>query len=304
MKSKSKVNAVVIGSHHGCFLTLQSIRDHLEDFEKVVVLVPNTQLEKYSKMAEPIFNGFESHLKKYMKKNIPDANSYVIQDPNFLHAPVLTVSVIMNELHASGIWIVIQAGAIYNGMTGKWNEEVHSTKMESCILGFTNYRSYDMSPKYNMYNMIGAGDNLPLERKFNKQTFLLNMDNLKLINGESDGEFIANLKAPTNYICKLNQLMFTRSDELFGVALPEYEVCAHGAHSVKSLCMQYWVNAMTHIDDLRIEDLHAAPLDIYAAIAKKVKRLLPADTYKKMVTNGKECVSATSKIRDIILFDD
>ena len=244
---------VVIAHHHGAFLTLNSVFQD-EEVEQLIVVIPNSQVEKYSGFSEKAFVDFDKNLKKFVRKHRPDAEIYVVDDSIPMSRFHRTTG-ILEELGEKGSWLVLLAGAIYNP-NAEWAANIRQT-IAACT-------SRCFSGPNDMYAMIGVEVN-----GYSSDVFYVNMDREVQID-----------------IQKLPSTAFGRQDALIGEALSSVECLRWSAHCSKAVASSFWMKAISK--KLTQDEYVAYPFDIMVPHAKATKKWLPEGAYNQILSNAEE----------------
>lgn len=284
------VNILVIANHHGAFLTLQSIIDHIDDVDEVMVIIPTSQIEKYGKESDPIFTGFKDNIIKFAKK-IHNAKIFIGDyDPQ---NPVTFCNAYLEE--SCGTWLMLNAGSLFNGITG-WQPRIDS--METLLYGITKDRIYQKIPNMDMYHMVGFGPPAPWDDHY-KGSMLINANKLS---PHPVPEIMALQNSASNGTLKLMpNFMFAHPDSLVTLALGARDIVAFNARSTHALTMNFWAPAITPPERLEDECFHGFPLDKYGETAKKVKKFLPVKSYNNIIANAKQTHDWVSGLRELVL---
>lgn len=250
MSKKILVNA----HHHGAFLTLNSIFE-AGDVDRLIVIIPNSQVQKYSQFEDKVFVDFEKNMKKFVKKHSPDAEVYVIDDSTDMTRFQRAVSV-LEELGETGNWLVLIAGSLYN-KAKDWSFDF-KFQIAGCAT-----RSF--SGPHDMYAMIG----LPNDNSMNSEAFFVNMD-------------VAN----TVGIQKLPSTTFGRTDALIGPALSSVECLKWSASCSIAIACSFWMKSISR--NLKPDEYVAYPFDLMVPHAKATKKLLPRGAFEQILKNAEE----------------
>lgn len=262
------MKALVIAQHHGSFLTLQSLIEN-EQVDEVVVLVPESQIQKYKTFPDKVFVDYHNNLKKFCKKNKFELYKFDAPKDNYF----VSYAQILKDLKKSGTWVVLAAGAIYQG--------IDETKLSNVKTAFVRGRLFDKDKRLSMYHMIGL---VPEDTFVNSNVFFLNLDMIEETELFRDTVFLTQA-VNENKAREMTPMAIGRPDALVTQALSALECLRLRTRSMKSAALHYW---MPSINRKSVErEYMTYPFDVYAAYAKKVKKLLPESTYNVIVENGK-----------------
>lgn len=292
----NKLNFLVFATHHGAFLTLQSIMDlPASKRGEVMVIIPQHQIDKYATYPEEIFKNYEQLLKEFVGKKrgfsvyVSELGEWMLRNP-FAAAARL--------LHGKcGMYLVMQAGAIFNKDNLECHEHLLDTTQQIVITACCA-RPYEDSKTLNMYHMVGMIPKLPPEAKFSKSVFLINSERI----GAEEAATSVDISLITGGILRIaNKSLFSKYDELIDKALPSQAIAAHGMYATKALASYYWPQAMAPSEKLTQECLWAcATLPLYAKYAKKVGKNLPQKTLTNILNNGQEAEKAAAAILEVL----
>lgn len=271
---------IVIAQHHGVFLTLQSLFDLKE--KDIHVIVPGAQDEKYAKMyAEnldkkeyKVFDGYAKRVDKFCGKRakvylMPD---FRIQDTiNSVLCFMRANDMLQDFVH------VIGAGAV---VTKKLPKEPITN-----LFAFATDRMYDKVKHLNMYHMLGLPRDSTVYDTF---SFQINGAYLDPDYCSRSDRYIVNTSTMRKQIQEMARGLNHRHDILIGSAVSARETVSHNIWAREASILNYWAKSMVRDGVLLTEEVFGYPLDIYADVAKKVKKWLPESTYKNITRNGSE----------------
>lgn len=288
-------NLVIIASHHGSLLTIKSaLRNSSHD--KLIVLVPRSQVDKYNKMYdENIHKNTEFAIFKDYDKlvtNFCGTEVFVVDDWDQNNTVSGTIDV-LRGLESKGKHFVVGAGLLIltDPFTPQLLEKLDEKRI---IIGKT--RVYGEDRRLNMYHMIG----MPKEEQgFDANVFAVNVDlfedipitDLKLI---QDSIFIKKME-------KLPRGFNMKHDPLIGTAISARETVMHNVKSAQACVINFWMPAIKKYEDLYPEETFGYPFDIYLDYAEQVEDYLPASTYNRIKQNGEATKYWIKDIRDNIL---
>lgn len=288
-------NLVIIASHHGSLLTIKSaLRNSSHD--KLIVLVPRSQVDKYNKMYEENIhkNAEFAIFKDYDKlvTNFCGTEVFVVDDWDQNNTVSGTIDV-LRGLESKGKHFVVGAGLLIltDPFTPQLLEKLDEKRI---IIGKT--RVYGEDKRLNMYHMIG----MPKEEQgFDANVFAVNVDlfedipitDLKLI---QDSIFVKKME-------KLPRGFNMKHDPLIGTAISARETVMHNVKSAQACVINFWMPAIKKYEDLYPEETFGYPFDIYLDYAEQVEDYLPASTYNRIKQNGEATKYWIKDIRDNIL---
>jgi hypothetical protein len=260
------MNALILAQHHGAFLTMQSA---LGKFERVIVFVPQSQLDKYATFPDKEFKEYGKMLKAFCKKN--KFELYTVQAPPAANQAAAYIAA-LRELKASGNWAILSAGSIYQS----FNEDKLKDNWFSASVG----RVFDGDQRLAMYGMIGLE---PINNSIHVSNFFVNLD---LVPAESSDQVLLGTAKQLGKFHKQSRMGLGRPDPLVGQALSALELLRLRTKTAKSAVLNYWMPAITknHVE----QEYVAYPFDEYAKLAQKMKKYLPAATAAAIKVNGEQ----------------
>jgi hypothetical protein len=286
---------VIIAMHHGSLLTIKSaLRNSSHD--KLIVLVPRSQVDKYNKMYdENIHKNAEFAIFKDYDKlvtNFCGTEVFVVDDWDQNNTVSGTIDV-LRGLESKGKHFVVGSGLLIltDPFTPQLLEKLDEKRI---IIGKT--RVYGEDRRLNMYHMIG----MPKEEQgFDANVFAVNVDlfedipttDLKLI---QDSIFVKKME-------KLPRGFNMKHDPLIGTAISARETVMHNVKSAQACVINFWMPAIKKYEDLYPEETFGYPFDIYLDYAEQVEDYLPASTYNRIKQNGEATKYWIKDIRDNIL---
>ena len=286
---------VIIATHHGSFLTIKSALKN-SSHDKLVVLVPRSQVDKYNKMYEEnIYKSSEFEIFKDYDKlvtNFCGTEVFVVDDWDQNNTVSSTIDV-LTGLGSKGKHFIVGAGLLIltDPFTSQLLEKLEDKKI---IIGKT--RVYGEDRRLNMYHMIG----MPKEEQgFDANVFAVNVDlfedipttDLKLI---QDSIFFKKME-------KLPRGFNMKHDPLIGTAISARETVMHNVKSAQACVINFWMPAIKKYEDLYPEETFGYPFDIYLDYAEQVEDYLPSSTYNRIKQNGEATKYCIKDIRDNIL---
>jgi hypothetical protein len=286
---------VIIATHHGSLLTIKSALKN-SSHDKLIVLVPRSQVDKYNKMYEEnihknaefqIFKDYDKLVTKFCKTEV-----FVVDDWDSNNTVSSTIDV-LRGLESKGKHFVVGAGLLIltDPFTPQLLEKLEGKRI---IIGKT--RVYGEDRRLNMYHMIG----LPREEPgYDANVFAVNVDlfedipttDTKLI---QDSIFVKKME-------KLPRGFNMKHDPLIGTAISARETVMHNVKSAQASVINFWMPAIKKYEDLYPEETFGYPFDIYLDYAKQVKAYLPISTFERIKQNGEATKYWIKDIRDNIL---
>lgn len=197
------MKALVFAQHHGTFLTLESL---LGKVEEIVVVIPQSQLNKYAEFPEPEFREYGANLKAYCKKHkIECWTTMVPESPRAM----------LESLEKTGKWVVLQAGSIYQHFD---ESKLTGYKSAACV-----GRVFERDSRNSMYGMVG----LPVEdSKPHLHNHFINLD--------------MQVRERT-----LSNYAVARPDPLIGQAISAMETVRLRSASKRSAVLAFWMTAIS-----------------------------------------------------------
>jgi hypothetical protein len=286
---------VIIATHHGSFLTIKSALKN-SSHDKLVVLVPRSQVDKYNKMYEEnIHKSSEFEIFKDYDKlvtNFCGTEVFVVDDWDQNNSVSSTMDV-LTGLNSKGKHFVVAAGVLI--LKDPFTDEIMDI-LETHKLAIGKPRVYGDNKRLNMYHMIGLPKN---DSTFDANVFAVNMDRVEQI-PTVDGALLqelSNTKQQSNLPRQYNM----KHDTLIGTAISARETVMHNIKASKSIVINFWMPAIKKYEDLYPEETFGYPFDIYLDYAEQVEDYLPASTYNRIKQNGEATKYWIKDIRDNIL---
>jgi hypothetical protein len=286
---------VIIATHHGSFLTIKSALKN-SSHDKLVVLVPRSQVDKYNKMYEEnIHKSSEFEIFKDYDKlvtNFCGTEVFVVDDWDQNNTVSSTIDVLAG-LNSNGKHFVVSAGALI--LKDPFTNEIMDL-LETHKLAISKPRVYGDNKRLSMYHMIGLPRN---DSTFDANIFAVNMDKVEEI-PTVDGvllQELTNTKQQSDLPRKYNM----KHDVLIGTAISARETVMHNIKASKSFVINFWMPAIKKYEDLYPEETFGYPFDIYLDYAEQVEDYLPASTYNRIKQNGEATKYWIKDIRDNIL---
>lgn len=286
---------VIIAAHHGSFLTIKSALKN-SSHDKLIVLVPRSQVDKYNKMYEEnIHKSSEFEIFKDYDKlvtNFCGTEVFVVDDWDSNNTVSSTIDV-LRGLESKGNHFVVGAGLLIltDPFTPQLLEKLNDKRI---IIGKT--RVYGEDKRLNMYHMIG----MPREDQgFDANVFAVNVDLFEEI-PTTDSKLIQD-SIFVKKIEKLPRGFNMKHDPLIGTAISARETVMHNVRSVQACIINFWMPAIKKYEDLYSEETFGYPFDVYLDYAEQVEDYLPASTYNRIKQNGEATKYWIKDIRDNIL---
>tara|TARA_R110000868_G_scaffold137027_1_gene350391 strand:- start:1805 stop:2680 length:876 start_codon:yes stop_codon:yes gene_type:complete len=286
---------VIIAAHHGSFLTIKSALKN-SSHDKLIVLVPRSQVDKYNKMYEEnIHKSSEFEIFKDYDKlvtNFCGTEVFVVDDWDSNNTVSSTIDV-LRGLESKGNHFVVGAGLLIltDPFTPQLLEKLNDKRI---IIGKT--RVYGEDKRLNMYHMIG----MPREDQgFDANVFAVNVDLFEEI-PTTDSKLIQD----SIFVKKMEKLprgFNMKHDPLIGTAISARETVMHNVRSVQACIINFWMPAIKKYEDLYSEETFGYPFDVYLDYAEQVEDYLPASTYNRIKQNGEATKYWIKDIRDNIL---
>lgn len=279
---------VILAYHHGAFLTIESAKQN-SNHDEMIVLIPRSQIEKYSSMYEenksnPEYACFKDYQEKMTE--FAGCKSFILEEFDMSN-PISSVSEALMATERKGVHFVIAAGTLV--LKDPFTEEVLEALTEKKV-GVSCVRVYNDNPRLNMYQMLGMGNH---NGGLDGNVFALNID---LFDRVYDNDSALTSEKRFWLDRKYNM----RNDYLIGTAISARESVQHGVKATKSNIINFWSIAMKKYDTLYAEETFSYPLDYYSAYAEKVKFYLPESTYNKIIENGEKTKYWIEDIRKIL----
>lgn len=286
---------VIIAMHHGAFLTIKSALKN-SSHDKLIVLVPRSQVDKYNKMYVEninksqefeIFKDYDKLVTKFCKTEV-----FVVDDWDMNNTVSTTVETLMT-LQSKGKHFIVNAGMLI--LSDPFTDDLLNKLDEKRVI-IGKSRVYGDDRRLNMYHMIG----LPREEPgYDANVFAVNVDlfdeiartDTKLI---QDSIFHKKLE-------KLPRGFNMKHDPLIGTAISARETIMHNVRSVQASVVNFWMPSIKKYEDLYPEETFGYPFDVYLDYATQVKKYLPISTFERIRLNGEATKYWIKDIRDNIL---
>lgn len=284
---------VIVATHHGAFLTIKSALKN-SSHERMIVLIPRSQVDKYNKMYEdnlnnPEFEAFKDYDKtvvKFCKKDV-----FVVDDWDQNNTISCVIDVLSN-LNSKGNHFVIGAGNLI--LKDPFTEEL-SQILSTNALAITRSRVYSDNKRLNMYHMIG----LPKDDNIvDANLFALNMDSFTQI-PFNDSSLLLELSNTKKRVL-LPRHFNMKYDPLIGTAISARETIMHNVRAAKAIAINFWMPSIKKYEQLHSEETFGYPFDIYLEYAKQVKKYLPSTTFERIKQNGEATKYWIKDIREIL----
>lgn len=285
----NKFNVLLIASHHGVFLTMESLKRFKLDIGELVLVIPEEKIEKYSAMEGDEFKNYQKLLVKKAKQLKKDAKIFTASFD--VNRRVSQTAEFLKEIEQTGIWMQVAAGSVVNRLPSQRIYEV----MEKHMLLMSTTRCYEGDKRLDMYMMLGQPD-LRVHEKQNGQSFLINADFIKapilpdpyMIRDAMDRQLFS----------QINPHAFSCTEELVDMAFSGKQLIDHAAAAQNNMVADYWVVAMQ--PKLKIDELYAYPLEQYLPFVDKCKGLIPAVTLDRIKANATEAKNYSLAFREAL----
>lgn len=239
---------LVIATHHGCFLTLQQLKQL--KIRDVTVVIPQSQIDKYSKFDGDIFTNYQQLVKEFC----PSHWQVFVSENWNPNSKFRSAHGLLTELGKTGIVTVLEAG-------GLLAEGRKPTEMKT--FGVVEARVHPKMKK--LYTMLGE----PEESK--------------AVHG---GAFYVNMDDTSGLYTLIDTWKIFRPDLLYAYSFGALWCLRHQRFIYKAHTMNFWMEAIREKQEKG--EWIAYPYDQYAIIAEKVKDYLPSVSYRNIIENGKK----------------
>ena len=283
---------VIIATHHGAFLTINSALKN-SSHDRMIVLVPRAQVDKYNKMYQEnikntefqVFKNYDKLVAKFYGKEV-----FVIDDWDQNNSISCTLDV-LSGLNSKGMHFVVNAGTII--LKDPFTKEIDDI-LETNKLAIARPRVYGDNKRLNMYHMIGLPKN---DTIYDSNAFALDTDILGIpINDSALLRELSNTKK----IALLPREYNMKHDALIGTAISARETLMHNIKSAKASVINFWMPSIKKYEDLHAEETFGYPFDIYLEYAKEVKKYIPSSTFERIKRNGEATKYWIKDIREIL----
>jgi hypothetical protein len=284
---------VIIATHHGSYLTIDSAKRN-SSHDKMIVFVPESQVQKYNDMYEKnannpefvVFKDYNKQLSEYANQDV-----LVVKDWDMNNC-VASVQESLVAVGASGKVFVVGAGCLI--LQDPFQDSLlESLEKNRIVIGKT--RVYADNKRLNMYHMIG----LPRDdSRYDSSVFALNLDLINRIYN-NDGELITDANI-NNQLGNLDRLYNMKSDPLIGSAISARETLMHNIRSSKSFVVNFWMSSIAKYDNITADETFGYPLDYYLDYAEAVKPYIPESTFERIRQNGEATKYWVKEIRSIL----
>jgi hypothetical protein len=284
---------VIIATHHGSYLTIDSAK-RSSSHDKMIVFVPESQVQKYNDMYEKnannpefvVFKDYNKQLSEYANQDV-----LVVKDWDMNNC-VASVQESLVAVGASGKVFVVGAGCLI--LQDPFQDSLlESLEKNRIVIGKT--RVYADNKRLNMYHMIG----LPRDdSRYDSSVFALNLDLINRIYN-NDGELITDANI-NNQLGNLDRLYNMKSDPLIGSAISARETLMHNIRSSKSFVVNFWMSSIAKYDNTTADETFGYPLDYYLDYAESVKPYIPESTFERIRQNGEATKYWVKEIRSIL----
>ncbi len=242
------MNVLVIATHHGAFLTLQQLKQW--KYKNVVVVIPQSQIDKYSRYDGAVFKNFEKNIRKFCGKKW---QVYVDVDWD-AKQKIKEAYAFLKFAGKTGKWLVLESGALLGG------RHAHGFPPFNTTYGVTYQRVYPRLTK--LYTMLGEPEE---SKKLCTSSFFVNLDN------------------PAQTVTYLPGEVFHRADTLYEQSFGMLSCIRYQQMVAEAWTVNFWMEA---IKPTEASERVAYPFDWYAAYAEPVKKYLPKQTYDAIMKNA------------------
>lgn len=291
----------VIAQHHGVFLTLQSMHDC--GIDNIVVIIPNSQVQKYNTMynSRPndedlqCFKDYDKRVKNFVKDNNIDAEVFIFDDFDVRNTAISTLKFI-NAYSYGSVGVCLMSGVIVI----KDYRDTIKIDLIGKTIGACLSRVYQNDRQLSMYGMLG----LPQQDNAIDLSFFA-VDASKITSNMlmmTDGVFF-NTALKSKILTHLSRCYNGKEDILIGTAISARQTVAHNLKIQDGFIVNLWNKSIKSNDLLKSEEIFGYPFNIYSRYAKAVSSNLPRSTVSKIVANGNEtekCTSGLYECLDII----
>ena len=283
------MNFLVIATHHGAFLTLESVFEKMRADDKVYVVVPQSQIDKYSGMDEAVFQNYTKMLYEYVNGRT-DIYAVEFDSKN----AVISSTEIASVIGIEGPTLVLPAGSILNSRDA-------IPDIGDKLMLFSPARTF--RGRFDMYSELGI-PSVSSSSNYYNMIFMVDPSAFSDAYRGSKVSFIqdhmlfATLNAKQQ-LAIVDPSVFTRNDPLIGNALSTVEALRYGSRALKAAAWYYWGVSMKDPDKTMHDEYYAYPMHVYSEYAKKVKNYLPTGTLDRIIENGKESEGAAQKLREL-----
>lgn len=275
----------VIAQHHGVFLTLQSLID--QGINDIVVIIPDSQVNKYNKMYEDnvsreefkIFKDFDKRVKTFIDANDKTIELFIVDDFDISNT-VTSILRIINTLEFKGKVACLMAGTV---VLKDYREAVNSVATKP--FNFCMSRVYQEDRHLSMYHMIG----LPkVDKSVDVNFFVVDIDSMTENDFVSKDVQLLNNANATKRMNYISREFNAKDDPLLGNAISARQTVVHNLRSQSSYILNLWNKVIVQYDRQKSEEFFAYPYEYYGKYAEAVKDNLPVTTVHRIVKNGNE----------------
>jgi len=255
------MNILVIATHHGAFVTLQQLKQW--NYENVLVVIPQSQIDKYSKLKGEIFTEYERNIERFCRGKF---KVYVAEWDQ--SKKLQSAKATLEALGATASWLVLESGTLLGG--------AHSRGLPPCntTYGLTYRRVHPKMKR--LYTMLGEDEE--------SKVVCLN-------------SFIVNLDDSSGRVSILDSNLFHRPDVLYAKSFGMLWCLRYQQMVQDALTLNFWMEAIR--SEQEDGEWVAYPYDWYKGYASKVKKYLPASSYTNIVENGE----MTAELESLVAMD-
>lgn len=285
---------VVVATHHGAFLTINSALKN-SSHDKLIVIVPKSQVDKYNKMyldnkdkskEFDIFKDYDKLVTKFCKTEV-----FIVDDWDQNNTVSSCVETLM-ALGSKGKHFVVGAGVLI--LTDPFTPEL-LTKLDDKRVIIGKSRVYGEDRRLNMYHMIGLQREDPT---YDANVFAVNVDLFSEV-VRSDTRLIQD-SIFHKKMEKLPRGFNMKHDPLIGTAISARETVMHNVRAAQAAVVNFWMPSIKKYEDLYSEETFGYPFDLYLEYAQRVKSYLPVSTFNRIKQNGEATKYWIKDIRDIL----
>lgn len=288
----------VIAQHHGVFLTLQSMHDC--GINDIVVIVPESQVNKYNKMyserpSDPEFEAFREYDKKvsdFVKSRNIDAKVFVFDDFDIRNTVISTLKFIDAFGCSEVVACILSGSVVINDYRDTAKGAIMFNTFGACMS-----RVYQNHPHLSMYHMVGLPQT---DKSIDVNFFVVDMTKVhpNFLRG-SDGDFL-NALSKAKQLAHLPREFNGKDDPLIGTAISARQTIGHNLKIQNGYVVNLWNKSIRPNDILKSEEIYGYPFNIYSKCVKTVQSYLPKSTVSKIIANGDETERVTGGLYECL----
>lgn len=288
----------VIAQHHGVFLTLESLLDN--NIDDIVVIIPNSQVEKYNKMYNEnstnpefkIFKDYDKLISQYIKSKNVDIQAYVYDDFDIKNTVVSTLNFIA-ALGTQEIVACILSGSVaVKDYTQFAKNSIDFKEFAACYT-----RVYENHPQLSMYHMIGLNRQ---DKSLDVNFFIVDMTKIKDSQLNVTDSTLLNDMSKRKQVTILPRDYNGRDDVLIGNAISARQTIVHNLKIQHGFIANLWNKACKPSEVLKSEEIYGYPFHIYSKYTKKIYGYLPQSTANRIILNGEETAKCTGGLYECL----